>query len=225
MELVDAKGDPAAPRRTVQRSQLPWLEALRAKCAAPTEPLFATELGLTKARRPPPSDRELLENGALLLTKVRDAVASSNLGRLRKLCAWFPFPTLYLREVHDLLDGLGRDRAQQIAGRPLGDGRPAEPVEQIALIVTMECLMAEKRMSAARAAREIKRKAPPIGIATVHGLENLRGQLGKLARCLRGYRIPPEEVLRTRWGEKAADQFAVHFVEGSGSGNPSQQTE
>jgi hypothetical protein len=220
LELVDESDVRIAPRRTVRRAEIPWLERLRTACAAGVPPLFASKLGLEVPRGNAPSltETELVENGAMVLAKVRTAVSRRDLGNLRKLAAWFTFPTLYMPKVQQILDGLPRYRAEQIAGRVRGSGRPAEPDRQLRLLATMELLSAQEGISSARAAERI-RKVSGVG---ARGLQNLKSMMGKLAGCLRGYRIPASETLCTRWGEKPDDEFAMYIVESKSDAGPDQ---
>jgi hypothetical protein len=213
--LLDENDDPVRPQGTLRRADVEWMgTAPRGACAGGVLSQYTRDLGpattstTTIALPPPLSESEQDENGVLVLAEVRGAVNRRELGHLRMLCAWFPYPTLHMPEVHELLDGLESERAEQIAGRRPGNGCPPRYGEQLDVVTTLNRLVDEEDLDGKGAARRL---APKPG-AGVHRLENLRSTLGRLARCLRGYRIPPEDAPCGRWGQKPDEELAVYVL-------------
>jgi hypothetical protein len=171
--------------------------------------LFAREVGLephdlTRALAPARPGR-LDENGAAVMVEIRRAGAGRDYGRLRKLCSWFPFG-LRMSEVHELLDGLPRPKAEQIAGLRVGLGSPTRPPEQVGIIATLDLLQKVRGLSIAEASRRLARfvHITPERVRTLHA------DFRKLVRALEGYRIPASDVSRKPWGQNDHDELSVY---------------
>ena len=216
IQLLGPAGSPLPSSFHIRREDIEPLLASgrRAVRVRPVSPLFAVEVGLeaetSPARRLPPDAAD--RNGALVIAEIRSAVISRTLGQIRRLCAWFPYPSLYMPETHALLESLPRQRAAQVAGKAHGKGRPTEPLHDLRLIASVEMLRHEKAITIAEAARRV---ATAAGLVTPARLANLHAELGPLARCLAGYRIPESEAPCLSWRERADDSLAVYVLNAS----------
>ncbi|HWD38109.1 MAG TPA: hypothetical protein VG944_04620, partial [Fimbriimonas sp.] len=123
------------------------------------------------------------------------------------LCWWFPM-VLRMPQVKAFLDGLPRRRADQVAGKQFGRGRPADPMEALGRVATMTALARERDIKIAEAARVLV-KAVPILNVTPRSLENLHSELGELVCCVDGYSVPGSALSARPWGVGGDDELQV----------------
>ena len=221
-EKVSIGGEPAVRVGTVTRADFEGLVVGGGIAVGSVQPTHAAEVGLSGGPERLPGGRErqsvtlhptptpaLLERGQLIVDEARSAVARKDLGRLRQLCWWFPL-VLRMPEVKAFLDGLPRPRAEQVAGRRPGQGRPYDPVEAFGRIATMTALARERCISIAESARVLAGKVPDLNV-TPRGLENLHAELGDLVSCLDGYAIPASALSTRPWGTRGEDELPVYM--------------
>jgi hypothetical protein len=226
-EVHSIGGAPPIPAGTVKRAEIDPLFA-GAVVGAAVCPLYSLEVKLAVGpeRLPdgqvryavevPPAPRAvLLEHGQLILEEVRSALRRNATPRLRKLCWWFPF-VLRMPEVKAFLDGLPRQRAEQIARGRRGRGRPADPGEEFGRVATMTALWRERNISIAEAAAILAKDVPALNVVS-KTLESLHAELADLVRCLDGYEIPASELSPRHWGEDGNAELPV-YVSGSRGG-------
>jgi hypothetical protein len=218
---ISIGGEPAVRVGTVTRAELEDLVVGGGIAVGAVPAKYAAEVGLTGAPEKLPGGRErtavvlqttatpvLLERGQLAVDEARTAVATKNVRRLRQLCWWFPM-VLRMPQTKALLDAMPRRRAEQIAGKRIGHGRPFDPVEAAGRIATMDALVRARGISIAAAARVLATKVPALNV-TPRILQNLHTELGSLVSCLNGYAVPPSVLSPPPWGAHAEDELPVY---------------
>jgi len=219
-EDLSIGGAPAVQAGTLTRADFEGCWSPYGVAVGAVWPKYAAEVGLTNGPErlpdgrlrhrltvPPAPTPALLENGRLIFRKAQTAVTTKGVRLLRTLCWWFPV-VLRMPQVKAFLDCLPRRRAEQVAGKQFGRGRPADPMEAFGRVATMTALARERDIKIAEAARLLAELVPILNV-TPRSLENLHSELGELVCCVDGYAVPGSELSARPWGVGGDDELQV----------------